>query len=115
MIQHILNQPSAKLFSMVQGTPALYNPFRRLSVTIKKPGLPYCQSRFSLSSDYFSPLNNSRIRDFRLNCVLSTFARREGINKSLYFALVILNFILSRLPEISTPARKGKGDFKIEI
>lgn len=38
MIQHILNQPSAKLFSMVQGTPALYNPFRRLSVTIKKTG-----------------------------------------------------------------------------
>lgn len=66
MIQHILNQPSAKLFSMVQGTPALYNPFRRLSVTIKNrdyliasPGFPYLRIISPLSITPVSGISGS--------------------------------------------------------
>lgn len=64
---------------------------------------------------HFPSFNIVRIRCRRFSCVLSTLAFREGIKRSLYFAFVMRNFILSRFPEISTPARKGKGDFRIEI
>ena len=59
--------------------------------------------------------NIRRICARTLSCALSTFARREGIKRSLYFALVSLNFISSREPETSTPKRKGIGDFRTEI
>lgn len=39
----------------------------------------------------------------------------QQVTSSLYLALPTRIFILSRLPEIFTPALKGKGDFKMDI